>query len=218
MDVEKATVGELLREIRKQKNMTQKELGLLCNMSDAQVRQYELGIRSPNYKTLFKIANALEVPVSTFLFFDGGYVETNQINKIGERIRELRWEKGLSEKELADFCGVSEFDITIYEVRSTQINNLVFSKIARALDVSETYLMFGSENPLEEVTLDKAIENFFYDLRNKVQSYTSSITINDLEMLRKLNQDFLFLNDIGRGRVLERIEVLKEFPEFTDKK
>ena len=57
---EKMTVGENIRRIRKEKGLTQKQLGNLCQMNEVQLRQYELGKANPKIETLKKIANALQ--------------------------------------------------------------------------------------------------------------------------------------------------------------
>ena len=62
------TVGENIKKIRKEKGLTQKELGKLCGMSEAQIGQYENGLRNPKMETLEKIANALDI--SYFELFD----------------------------------------------------------------------------------------------------------------------------------------------------
>lgn len=59
------TVGENIRKIRKEKGLTQKALGQLCNINESQIRRYELGLNNSNPKreTLQKIANALGVSI-----------------------------------------------------------------------------------------------------------------------------------------------------------
>lgn len=69
------TISENLKRIRKEQGLTQKKLGELCEMSEAMIRQYELGYRKPKFKTLLKIAKALECEVtdideSIMTFFD----------------------------------------------------------------------------------------------------------------------------------------------------
>jgi len=39
-------VGENIRNYRKEKKLTQKELGNMCVFSEAMIKQYELGIRT----------------------------------------------------------------------------------------------------------------------------------------------------------------------------
>lgn len=57
------TVGENIKRIRKEKGLTQKQLGNLCRMADSAVRRYELGKAKPKLKTIHKIAEGLGVPV-----------------------------------------------------------------------------------------------------------------------------------------------------------
>ena len=57
------TVGENIRKIRKEKGLTQKQLGKLCQMNEVQIRQYELGKANPKIETVDKIASALGVNI-----------------------------------------------------------------------------------------------------------------------------------------------------------
>ena len=55
------TIGERIKEIRQEKNMTQKELGEKCGLADSAIRRYELGKANPKKETIQKIANALNI-------------------------------------------------------------------------------------------------------------------------------------------------------------
>lgn len=55
------TVGENIRRIRKERGLTQKQLGELVDASEAYIRAYESGRRNPKPSSLEKIANALAV-------------------------------------------------------------------------------------------------------------------------------------------------------------
>lgn len=57
------TVGENIKRIRKEKGLTQKKLGELCNIDEANIRKYENGKQKPKIETLQKIATALDVPI-----------------------------------------------------------------------------------------------------------------------------------------------------------
>lgn len=59
------TVGENIRRIRKEKGLTQKQLGELCNpqIAEANIRKYELGKANPKIETIDKIASALGVNI-----------------------------------------------------------------------------------------------------------------------------------------------------------
>lgn len=55
------TVGENIRRIRLERNLTQKELGKRLGTSEAYIRAYESGKRNPKPATLKKIAEQLAV-------------------------------------------------------------------------------------------------------------------------------------------------------------
>ena len=59
--------GERIKNIRKQKGISQKELGTRLGVSQQMIGQYETNTREPKIETLRKIANALEVKLSDFL-------------------------------------------------------------------------------------------------------------------------------------------------------
>ena len=56
-------IGQNIKRIRKEKGLTQKKLGELCGMNEANIRKYELGGANPKIETIQKIANGLGVPL-----------------------------------------------------------------------------------------------------------------------------------------------------------
>ena len=56
----KILIGEKIKKYRKEKGLTQKKLGELCGINEANIRKYELGKANPKIETIEKIANALE--------------------------------------------------------------------------------------------------------------------------------------------------------------
>lgn len=59
--------GKKLRELRLLRNLTQKELAIKSRLTDAAIRNYELGNRSPSREQLEKIAEALNCDSSALL-------------------------------------------------------------------------------------------------------------------------------------------------------
>ena len=62
--------GTKIKEIRKQKGLTQKQLGDLCGIADSNIRKYENGKQNPKIETLQKIATALECDLSDLMDSD----------------------------------------------------------------------------------------------------------------------------------------------------
>lgn len=79
--------GERIKNIRKQKGISQKELGTRLGVSQQMIGQYETNTREPKIETLRKIANALEVKLSDFL--EVGQI-INQYNSIDETMDSLQ--------------------------------------------------------------------------------------------------------------------------------
>ena len=61
------TSGEIIKKIRTQKGWTQKQLGEKCGIADSAIRRYELGGANPKIETIQKIADALDVPISSLI-------------------------------------------------------------------------------------------------------------------------------------------------------
>ena len=64
------STGELIRKFRKERGLTQQQLGKLCGIADSNIRKYENGGQRPKIETLRKIANALNIPVSELLEYE----------------------------------------------------------------------------------------------------------------------------------------------------
>lgn len=59
-------VGSKIKEYRKKKKLTQKELGKKIDKSDNTISNYETGAIAPSQDALFALAQALEVKVDDF--------------------------------------------------------------------------------------------------------------------------------------------------------
>lgn len=56
-------LSENLRKIRKSKGMTQLDLAIQCDLSEAMIKNIELNRSWPSEKTLSQITNALEIDI-----------------------------------------------------------------------------------------------------------------------------------------------------------
>ena len=64
------TIGAKIRELRKARGLTQKELGEKAGIAEPTIRRYELGKLNPKFETVQKIAKALSVPEAFFYPID----------------------------------------------------------------------------------------------------------------------------------------------------
>lgn len=79
-------IGDKIKEIRKSKKLTQKQLAELVDLSEISIRRYEKGINRPTFEILDKIAKALETPLSDILIVES---DPNLIN-VNQSIDELK--------------------------------------------------------------------------------------------------------------------------------
>ncbi|MCU5397303.1 transcriptional regulator [Bacillus toyonensis] len=61
------TFGNILRELRKEKKITQKELAQILKLSESTIGMYERNERQPDYNTLNNIANYFKVTTDFLL-------------------------------------------------------------------------------------------------------------------------------------------------------
>lgn len=60
------SVGIRIRAFRKQRGLTQERLAEIVERTPDSISQIERGINLPKFETLWRLAEALEVPVSSF--------------------------------------------------------------------------------------------------------------------------------------------------------
>lgn len=123
--------------------------------------------------------------------------------EVGQKIRNLRKNQGITMKELGERVGLSESNIQRYEIgkiKGIDINLLI--KIADVLDVSAQYLMGGDKN---KDTLDTSM-NFQY------KYFPISISAGSLENIDAIQDyEFISLSDkiLGKYARSKNIILLK---------
>ena len=99
--------------------------------------------------------------------------------KFGEKVRQLRTEKKLSQTELAKLCGLSLRTIRNYEVAGRYPKKRdVYSKLAFVLGCSTNYLLAENE---DSGKVDLSAANRTESLINEISSFFSDSEIGDDE-------------------------------------
>lgn len=73
------------------------------------------------------------------------------MSTFGERLLKLRKDKGLSRRELAELCDVTDKSIQNYETNFRSPKNEITQRLAKALGVSVSFLIDGTE-PTDDLT------------------------------------------------------------------
>lgn len=152
---------------------------------------------------------------------------------IGENIRYYRKEKGLTQKELGNMCGINEVQIRRYELGGSNPKLETIQKIAKALDVEPYALddrLFNIRIGYQtlqylESELDR-IDNYSRDISAK-EKYRKEIErsilqfqneLKELELNeRELLNNYRLLNEEGKKEANKRIEELAEITRYTKK-
>lgn len=129
---------------------------------------------------------------------------------IGENIRKIRIEKGLTQKQVADSCGVIDSTIRTYERGKANPKPATVAKIAKALNVSVAELygvdwMPGIETPDQEA--NSALYQSFLLGENDVLPIDEPIKARLLVAFGKLNKD-------GQMEAIKRIEEMTLIPAY----
>ena len=212
------TTGELIRETRKKKGLTQRELGELLGMSDVGVAQWEKGLRNPRLETRQRIAKALDIDITALMsdseredYFDLFGTEQERIQlALGEIKRGI-----LSKTEEAqEYGGI----VTQQKRRQWSL------KLAR--EAADKYYV-SEEAFLKEIALDDCHRGSTYndvsdndsraDTRrdakygDEMQELGTSVAPN---IMREVKYLLAQMNPEGQAAVLRHVEELAKIPDY----
>lgn len=80
------TVAENIRKFRKERKMTQKQLGEKCGMYESQIRKYELGTANPKNDTIKKIADVLNVSIDRLTCDSVSNIIESRLREVGKSL------------------------------------------------------------------------------------------------------------------------------------
>lgn len=89
-------LGAKIRELREEKKLTLRQLGIQTELDHSYIGKIERGKASPSIETLEKIADALDVEISTF-FGEKGHIP-DELKEVG--VEWITFAKKMKEREL----------------------------------------------------------------------------------------------------------------------
>jgi len=136
--------GEQVRALREERGYTLQELARRADLSLSYLSEIERGSKRPSLKSLEKLAAALNVTKAHLV--EGEPQGTKSLT-IGERIRVLRGEKGLSLAALAERAGISVSYLSEIERGAVYPSLATLKRLAEGLGVAALVLI-GNEGSL----------------------------------------------------------------------
>jgi len=180
-------IGNNIRTFRKLRDLTQKELASMLNLSQWTIKDYECGQRSAMHR-IKAIAKALQIDPDLLvgkktldeiptLFGETKKPKKKEVkeekidtentvsNKIGRNISRLRQDAGLTQQELAEKVGVTWEMISRYE-RGESSPMSKIEKITEALNVSSNELLGVKTGLITYEQAYKILSSFFSKVEN----------------------------------------------------
>lgn len=131
---------------------------------------------------------------------------------VGENIKKIRKEKGITQKQLGEMLGVSQAAIVQFENSNSNLKLETIKKISNALGVSETQLIL--ETPFS--TGSKEERQRMTD--SELADYLAYSTTNDQTVKEKILQKYNIISDISLHFTEDDYtkDELKQIKDFAD--
>lgn len=154
-----ATFEERLRQLRKEKGLSQKELAEALNVANTTVSIWERGLRKPEMDTLEKVRNYFEVSLAYLLGENTGERAGKSSVTFAQRLKELRVESGLTQEELAEKLGVTKNTIFVWEKgqRFPDDEWATYNELSIIFDVSYGYVAGDTDDRKELLKINEDI-------------------------------------------------------------
>ena len=153
------------------------------------------------------------------LCFGGDYLDT-----IGERIKKARIKSGLTQRELAEQCGLSTGTIQQYELnKRTPKNRDILNTIANVLNVSAIYLDFGIDALNTHNNTMNIKNELAQDFTTMLSTLKETLLENNAANIfsddpaEDLLYNFWLLNEKGQEKAIEQVELLTQIPSYQAK-
>ncbi|MBD5515219.1 MAG: helix-turn-helix transcriptional regulator [Lachnospiraceae bacterium] len=139
-------VGENIKKIRKEKGLTQKELGELLGISQAAIGQFENSRSNPHVATVKKIASALGVKLFDIIEVND-YFEQIRLEKEDSLIEYL-YKLGIEIESIDGYSYSVNYQKKKYIISDTEYDKLIYS-IGAFTKFTIDDLLTGNEVPEE---------------------------------------------------------------------
>jgi len=195
------TTGELIREARKKKGLTQRELGELLGMSDVGVAQWEKGLRNPRLETRQRIAKALDIDVTALMsdsekedYFD--LFGTEQ-ERVGFALVKLKERMEVKVRELREYGGIA-----------TPARRRAWA-LELAKELAENYHV-KEESILKEIGLDDLPEESIAEI-SLADDYQE---VGENQIADSIVHLLMSMNSTGCKAALRHIQELSKIPDY----
>lgn len=144
--------GEVLKGLREEKGVTQKEVARACGFTPTCICQLESGTRNPTGSTIRELANYFDCSADFLLELENDLgvktysptvltLNKEELRKFTMRLKELRHEKNLTQRELAQILSITIPTLSHWECGYQEPSNKDLLAISDTFNVSVDYLL-----------------------------------------------------------------------------
>lgn len=165
-----------LRLIRESLGLSQAALGKSIGLSGAYIFRLENGKANISEEVIKKYITSFGLDPEWMRSEDDEeiiYQKPEGFASVGNRIKELRLDKGLSQRAFAKYAGVQPSDISRAESGKTSLGPQTLTRIAEAFHVGIEWLRYGDESKKTYPVDEKVIEYLWghENLREMIYQY-----------------------------------------------
>lgn len=195
------TIGELIRDARKKKGLTQKELGERLEVSDVSIAQWENGIRNPRFETRQKLAKALDIDIVELMsetekqdYFD---LFGTDAERVGFALVKLKERMEVKVRELREYGGIA-----------TPARRRAWA-LELAKELAENYHV-KEESILKEIGLDGLPEESIAEI-SLADDYQE---VGENQIADSIVHLLMSMNSTGCKAALRHIQELSKIPDY----
>lgn len=139
---------------------------------------------------------------------------------VGENIKKIRKEKGMTQKDLGKKLGVSQAAIGQFENNNSNLKMDTIKKIAQALEVEYTRLIIetpfssGSQEERQKMSDEELAEYLTYSTINDESKKRLILDRIQNRNFKTLTEHFEKLNYEGQKKAIENVESLTYNPKY----
>lgn len=181
-------LGQIIRDFRKQRNITLAALANKLGISISYLSAIERNIRKPSVKMLKKIADNLNVPINYLLGAEGDVLT-------GNKLKYMRESRDLSLEDLSEICDIPVGMLEKFE-DGQEIPDLDYlKKLSEGLNITIKYFLDRSDN-----------RNY---LGNRVKRLRMDRGLTIVYLADKIGVTPGFISQIENGQANPQLETLE---------
>lgn len=171
-----------IRELRKQKNITQEKLAMDLDVARSTIAMYETNKSEPDFDLAKRIADYFNVTVE-YVFFSNDKSEMMPCKCYKNNLFKLRIKNNLKQKDIASYLNVSKSTYSYWENGTYDIDFVSLFKLSKFYDISIDYMLNNINKQQETI---ENLKYFCLDI-NSIKKLTNK----DIELIKAYIQGIL---------------------------